>query len=256
MFDSIMQHILVVDDDPGIRRLVTDYLTEEGFRVTAVGTVGEMRSKIRDQTPNLILLDLILPDQDGLTVARELRSRSDVAIIIITGKDEPIDRVVGLELGADDYVTKPFHLRELLARIRSVLRRSNTNVPTDKSAETEGVETHKQRLTSGNVAEFDEWRLDLAGRRLLTSDGQSVELGSVEFRLMELFVNRPNEVLDRDTLLQIIYNREWQPFDRSIDVQMARLRKKIESDSKLPEKLKTVRGTGYVFTPKVIWHNV
>lgn len=254
MIDATPQRVLVVDDDPGIREMIQDYLDEEGFAVTTVGSVEGMRVELEREEPNVILLDLVLPDEDGLTVARELRSRSDVAIIIVTGKDEPIDRVVGLELGADDYVTKPFHLRELLARIRSVLRRSGPSNGGGDSAVVGGGTSQGEARRSGDVAEFDGWKLDLSGRRLLKPDGEGLELGSVEFRLMELFVNRPNEVLDRDTLLHIIYNREWRPFDRSIDVQMARLRKKIEHDPKVPERLKTVRGTGYVFTPKVTWH--
>lgn len=254
MSETSHQHILVVDDDPGIREMVRDYLEEEGFSVSVVGTVSDMRLEIQENTPNLILLDLVLPDEDGLTVARELRSRSGVGIIIITGKDEPIDRVVGLELGADDYVTKPFHLRELLARIRSVLRRSPSGAE-GAPAPQDVVAADKPVLTSGAFADFDGWRLDLSGRRLIQPDSTPLDLGSVEFRLMELFVKRPNEVLDRDTLLHLIYNREWRPFDRSIDVQMARLRKKIERDPKVPEVLKTVRGTGYIFTPKVVWAN-
>lgn len=240
-------HILVVDDDDSIRELLTDYLEEQGYKVTGAPTVGAMRQALTQATVDLVLLDLGLPDEDGLSAARALRQTSNMGIIIITGRGDTIDRVVGLELGADDYVTKPFELRELLARIRTVMRRLQ---PTPQTAKEE------PKVAGGkNVAVFDNWRLEVGPRRLTDPSGQIVDLGSVEYKLLELFLARPNQVLDRDTLLFELYNRDWQPFDRAIDVQIGRLRKKIGDDVKVPGKVKTIRGSGYLFTPVVEWRD-
>ena len=244
MSDAGTHRLLVVDDDPQIRDMLRDYLQDEGFAVIEADSAEAMASALDSTTFDLILLDLILPDADGLSAARELRKTSDVGIIIITGKDEPIDRVVGLELGADDYVTKPFHLRELLARVRSVLRR-RTQLATAVPAQSGG----------SRVATFNGWTLDLGARRLFSPapERAEVELGSIEFRLLDMFVKRPNEVLSREEIVRALYNREWQPFDRSIDVQMGRLRKKIELDVRQPDMLRTVRGEGYMFAANVAW---
>jgi len=184
----------------------------------------------------LVILDLMLPGEDGLSLTRYLRAHSDVAIIILTGKGETVDRVVGLELGADDYLAKPFDLRELLARVRSVLRRAGAG--------------HNQR-SEGNVARFAGWQLDFSTRRLLSPKNVDTPLTTGEFDLLAVFVTHPNRVLSRDELLDLTRGRNAGPFDRAIDVQVGRLRQKIEPDAQHPTLIKTVRAAGYLFTPAV-----
>lgn len=234
-------HILVVDDDPGIQEILGDYLQESGYRVSITGDVAGMRRVLDQDKVDLVLLDLGLPDQDGLSAARDLRAVSEhIAIIIITGRDEQVDRIVGLEVGADDYVTKPFHLRELLARIRTVMRRSGGAVSEVEKA-------------SKNIASFNDWQLDVKSRALTGPDDASIELGAIEFQILLLFLHQTHEVHNRVDLLQKIYNREWQPFDRAIDVQVARLRKKFDDAGMPADLVKTVRGEGYLFTADVTW---
>ena len=242
---SDAQHILIVDDDPRVRKMLCRYLEDEGFRVTEAENGPKMRDALAGGTVALIMLDLVMPGEDGLTLAREVRHTSDVPIIILTGKGDVVDRIVGLEMGADDYITKPFHLREVLARIRTVLRRHHdTPPPADASAATPSD-------PSDDVSLFDGWRLDMGRRELYAPDGAPVILTTGEFDLLRAFVTTPNRVLNRDQLMDLTKGRDWTPYDRSIDTQIGRLRKKIERDPKNPDLIKTVRGIGYTFTAKI-----
>ena len=231
-------HILVVDDQKEICDVVQEYLTGEGYRVSTANDGGGMRRALGQSHVDLVILDLMLPGEDGLTLARSLRDESGIGIIILTGRGETVDRIIGLEMGADDYLPKPFHLRELLARVKSVLRRvqSRTGEPGQAGR------TH---------ARFAGWSLDLSSRELLSPSGEEVRLTTGEFDLLAAFVNNPNQVLSRDRLLDLARNREAGPFDRTIDVQVGRLRRKLEEDPQNPSMIKTVRGSGYIFTPTV-----
>ncbi len=224
-------HILVVDDQKEICDVVQEYLTGEGYRVSTANDGTGMRRVLGQHHVDLVILDLMLPGEDGLTLARSL-------IIILTGRGETVDRIIGLEMGADDYLPKPFHLRELLARVKSVLRRVQSRV---------GEPGQPVRTN----ARFAGWSLDLSSRELLSPAGQQVRLTTGEFDLLAAFVNNPNQVLSRDRLLDLARNREAGPFDRTIDVQVGRLRRKLEDDPQNPSLIKTVRGSGYIFTPTV-----
>jgi len=230
-------HILIVDDHPDIREMVQSYLEEEGFKVSTAND-GEAMRRVMAQGPvDLVLLDLILPGEDGLTLARKLRLNSNVGIIILTGRGETLDRIIGLEMGADDYLPKPFHLRELLARVKSVLRRASARE----------LSSHERPAS----ARFNGWELDLTARELTSPRGEAVRLTTGEFDLLAAFVSNANQVLSRDRLLDLARNREAGPFDRTIDVQVGRLRRKLEDDAHEPSLIKTVRGSGYIFTAQV-----
>jgi two-component system, OmpR family, response regulator len=231
-------HILVVDDQQEICDVVQEYLTGEGYRVSTAHDGNGMRRVLGQHHVDLVILDLMLPGEDGLTLARSLRNESGIGIIILTGRGETVDRIIGLEMGADDYLPKPFHLRELLARVKSVLRRVQSRV---------GEPGQPVRTN----ARFAGWSLDLSSRELLSPAGQQVRLTTGEFDLLAAFVNNPNQVLSRDRLLDLARNREAGPFDRTIDVQVGRLRRKLEDDPQNPSLIKTVRGSGYIFTPAV-----
>ncbi len=231
-------HILVVDDQQEICDVVQEYLTGEGYRVSTAHDGGGMRRVMSQSPVDLVILDLMLPGEDGLTLARSLRSESGVGIIILTGRGETVDRIIGLEMGADDYLPKPFHLRELLARVKSVLRRVQSRT---------GESPHPTRMR----ARFSGWSLDLSSRELVSPSGEEVRLTTGEFDLLAAFVNNANQVLSRDRLLDLARNREAGPFDRTIDVQVGRLRRKLEDDPQNPSLIKTVRGSGYIFTPPV-----
>ena len=232
-------HIVVVDDDPLIRELVESYLASEGYRVSKADSGAAMRDVLAADPADLVILDLSMPGEHGFTLVTELRKQSDVGIIIMTASESEVDQVVGLELGADDYVSKPTDLRQLLARVRSVLRRT-------KAASGAGAAS-----LGGDVVIFDGWRLMRAARRLFAPDGAEVSLTTIEFDLLTAFIDNANRVLNRDQLLDKTHDREWSPFDRSIDNSVSRLRHKIEADPKKPQLIKTVRGVGYVFTAKV-----
>ncbi len=234
-------HIVVVDDDARIRNLLQRYLTQEGFRVTVVDGGGALREVMSRDTVDLVLLDLVMPGEDGLSLAREIRAASTTPIIMLTGKGDLVDRVVGLEMGADDYIAKPFHLREVLARIRSVLRR--TAGSSEPSPAAENAQTR--------VYEFAGWRLDVDKRELLNARSEPVSLTTGEFDLLLAFLTHSNRPLNRDQLMDIMKGRDWSPFDRSVDTQVGRLRKKIERDPGEPELIKTVRGVGYLFAARV-----
>jgi two-component system OmpR family response regulator len=234
---SRSSHILVVDDDREIRSLVARFLEQHKFRVTTVADGKSMLQALAASRIDLIVLDLMLPGEDGLTLCRKVRAEASTPIIILTAIGGETDRIIGLELGADDYLAKPFNPRELLARIRAVLRRSAA------------LPAHgRQRGTSYR---FDGWRLDVTRRELISPEELVVHLSAAEFELLTAFVERPQLVLTRDQLLDLTQGRNAVPFDRSIDVLVSRLRRKIERDSQQPLLIKTVRNGGYVFTPKV-----
>lgn len=228
-------HVLVVDDDAEIGLLLTRYLEGQGLRVSVAGNGNELRAAMDGEAIDVILLDLGLPDEDGLVLIRDLRSRWQGPVIIISGRGESVERVVGLELGADDYVTKPFDLRELLARIRSVLRRTQAppaSVP-----------------ASGRGYAFAGFQLDVPSRALAGPDGQDIALTSGEFELLLALVQRARQVLTRDQLMNALHGRDSGPYDRAIDVQIGRLRRKLEADPTRPQLIKSVRGAGYLFAP-------
>lgn len=229
-------HILIVDDDREIRDLVARFLETQGYRVSTARDGAEMKRVLETANIALIVLDLMLPGVDGLTLARDLRAaRKDVPIIMLTAMGEETDRIIGLEMGADDYLSKPFNPRELLARIKAVLRRAR--VPASA-----GVGVYK--------VTFEGWVLDIHRRELHSPKGVLVPLSAGEYDLLKVLVTHAQRVLSRDQLLDMARGRDAQPFDRSIDVQISRLRKKIETDPKDPRRIKTVRGGGYVFTPE------
>ena len=236
-------HIAIVDDEPDIRALLGNYLEGQGFRVTRVES-GRALSVIMERDPAaLVLLDLGLPGEDGLTIARQLRERWRCGLVIVTGRGDAIDKVVGLEVGADDYVTKPFDLRELLARVRAVLRRLEAAPPSAPPAQ--------PARGAAPVWRFAGLELDAGARRLLGRDGGEIDLTSGEFDLLCAFARHPGRVLSRDFLLEHTRGREAGPFDRTIDVQVGRLRRKIEADPERPQVIKSVRGAGYILVPAV-----
>lgn len=236
---NIEQHqILVVDDDKEIRTLLADYLTGYQFNVHTAGDGVEMFEVLEKQTVDLIILDLMLPgDDDGLTLCKKVRANSNVPIIMLTAISAETDRIIGLEVGADDYLPKPFNPRELLARMKAVLRRAQEESNTPARSSTQ--------------VRFANWQLDLSSRTLIDEEELEVCLSAGEYDLLVAFVDNPQQVLSRDQLLEITKNRPAGPFDRSIDVQISRLRQKMEPDPKTPVVFKTVRGGGYLFTPEV-----
>ena len=235
---TVPDHILVVDDDREIRSLLGDYLEKNGFRATAVADGRAMWSALEQGRFDLVILDVMLPGEDGFVLCRSLRARSDLPVIMLTAKGEDMDRIVGLELGADDYLAKPFNPRELLARIKSVLRRHRA-VPGNLQAE------------PARYLHFAGWTLDLAARNLVSPTQVVVALSGAEFRLLRVFLSYPNRVLSRDQLMDLTVGREADPLDRSIDVQVSRLRQRVDDDAREPAIIKTVRGEGYVLAANV-----
>lgn len=230
-----LPRVLVVDDDPGLRTLLQAYLGESGFAVETAHDGEAMWRALARGLPDVIVLDLMLPGEDGLSLARRLRSQSNLPILMLSARGEEVDRVVGLEMGADDYLAKPFSPRELLARLRALLRRS-------QAAAAEAV-------PAGDVVQFGPYRLDLAGHRL-TREGVEVKLSAAEFALLRVFVEHPLRVLSRDFLIDTLKGYERDPFDRSIDTRVTRLRRKIEPNPAEPVYVRTVRGEGYLFNPR------
>lgn len=227
--------ILIVDDDPRIRQMVTRYFEDEGFIVHGASDGQGMRKALADNVIDLILLDLVLPNsEDGLALAREVRAGSDVPIVMLTGRDDVLDRIIGLEVGADDYIPKPFHLREVLARVRSILRRRRPVDPVQQEV--------------GQVLEFDGWKLEISRRRLLNPQEEEVELTTGEFDMLAVMVRNAGRVLTREMLMDQTRGRQLEAFDRAIDAQIARLRKKIEPNPAHPTFIRSVRGVGYIFT--------
>jgi two-component system phosphate regulon response regulator OmpR len=231
--------VLVVDDDQPTREMLLEALATHGFRALQAGDGAGMRRELEREAPDLVLLDIRLPGEDGLTLARFLRERYDVGIIMVTGAADVVDRVAGLEVGADDYVTKPFDPRELRARVKSVLRRIQSRPPAGEAAP----------ATRTKLVPVGACQLDLASHRLVDGGGSDVPITGMEFDLLRVFIERPNQVLSRDQLLTLTRNREWEPFDRSIDIRIARLRRKIEADPEKPQAIRTVRGAGYMYVP-------
>lgn len=234
-------HILIVDDEAEVRRLLESGLKAEGYAVSEAADGAGLMAMLEKKPVDLITLDVRLGGEDGFNLAREVRAKNNVPIIMISGKGDMIDRVVGLELGADDYIAKPFHMREVLARIRAVLRRY----------ETQGAEPARASpAEKSRRFEFDGWVLDAGRRALVNPEGKDCELTTAEFNLLLLLVERPGRVLSRDELMDLLKGHDWTPLDRSIDGLVARLRKKIER-GEVPQLVKTVRGVGYVFAAQV-----
>ena len=243
-----LPHILLVDDDREIRVLLSRYLAGQGYRTTAAADGGEMREALAGHAIDLIVLDLMLPGEDGLALCRWVRTQSNVPVIMLTARGEEIDRIVGLEMGAADYLPKPFNPRELVARIKAVLRRTERS---SGGLAGGGAPQNQGEFHQGEILTFAGWRLDIGARKLTAPDGVLVPLSAGEFGLLAAFASHPQRVLSRDHLLDLARGREAQPFDRSIDVQVSRLRRKIEEDPGNPQLISTVRGGGYMFTDPV-----
>ena len=229
--------ILVVDDDADVRQMLAEYLSTHGYEVALADNGAAMRKELERAAPAVVLLDVGLPGEDGLTLARYLRERHQLGIIMVTGADDVVDRVAGLEVGADDYIAKPFDPRELRARLKSVLRRLQ---PGSSSAQTASV-----RVSLGRC------HLDMKARILSDAKGKEIPITAMEFDLLKALIEHPNQVLSRDRLLTLTRNREWEPFDRSIDIRITRLRRKVEEDPARPRVIRTVRGAGYMYVPEV-----
>ncbi len=237
MTDTPPIKLLVVDDEAALRQPLAEYLSRQGFAVAQAASAAEARSRLRDETPDLVLLDIMMPGEDGLSLCRHIAEALHLPTIFLTARGEATDRIVGLEIGADDYVVKPFEPRELVARIRSVLRRAN-RVPGEQAGEEE-------------VFTFEGWMLDPLKRRLVDPEGAVVAISSAEFRLLLAFLEHPRQVLDRDRLLEMVQGREAHLFDRAVDNQVSRLRRKIEADSRNPQMIQTVWGGGYMLAAEV-----
>ncbi|MBB24321.1 MAG: DNA-binding response regulator [Geminicoccus sp.] len=234
---SDAQHIAILDDDPEIRSLLEQNLRGAGFEVSTASNGRDLKTILEHQTIDLIVLDLMLPGEDGLTICRELRAESNIPIIMLTAMTHEADRIIGLEMGADDYLTKPFSPRELVARIKATLRR-------------QGMVT-TQSEDRRRTAVFEAWKLDVVRRELRDPDDVLVDLTSGEFDLLAALIERPNRLMTRDLLLDITKGRQADVFDRSIDITISRLRQKIEEDPKNPQFIKTVRGKGYIFSAEI-----
>ncbi len=230
--------IVVCDDEPDLREMLQEYLEKRGFDVRLAANGDELEARIADATPDLIVLDINMPGRDGLTMLRSLRATDDVAVVMLTASGETIDKIVGLEMGADDYLGKPVDLRELEARIKAVLRRRGT-----------GPQVQEIASVAAERVAFGEFILDLDGAKLLTGDGEEVSITAMEFRLLKLFAENRGRVLNRDQILEQAHDRSWDPYDRSIDIRISRLRRKIEKNPAKPEIIRTARGIGYIFDP-------
>lgn len=231
-------HILVVDDHREIRESLAQFLRRNGRRATAVESAEAARAALKESRVDLVVLDIMMPGEDGLSLCRHLRTSTTIPVILLSARGEDIDRIVGLEVGADDYVAKPFNPRELLARIDAVLRRTHALPP---SAE----------APAGETLRFDRWTLKVAERELVDDEGGVFELSTGEYKLLMTFLQRPKMVLSRDQLLDLAFDRGGEVFDRAVDTQVSRLRRKIEGDARAPKLIKTVWGGGYVFTAQV-----
>jgi two-component system OmpR family response regulator len=235
--------ILIVDDDQEICALLVQFLGQQGYEVAAVSDGAAMRAALAANPPNLLILDLMLPGEDGLSLCRHVRATTALPIIMLTAMGGETDRVVGLEMGADDYLAKPFSTRELLARIRAVLRRATPQAPPAEAVE--------EPVAGKITLEFAGWHLDTSRRTLISPDGVLVDMTSGEYDLLLAFLHHPHQVLSRDQILDLARGRVAGPLDRTIDVQVGRLRRKLEADPKTPDLIKTVRGGGYVLTADV-----
>jgi two-component system OmpR family response regulator len=233
-----VDHILIVDDDREIRELVSSYLKKNGLRVTAVADGRHMRSFLEANSVDLIILDVMMPGDDGLVLSRELRAgrHKAIPIVMLTARTDEMDRIIGLEMGADDYLAKPFSARELLARIKAVLRRTRMLPPNLQVSE------------AGQLLSFGKWKLDTTARHLVDSDGTVIALSGAEYRLLRVFIDHPQRVLNRDQLLNLTQGRDAELFDRSIDLLVSRVRQRLGDDAREPTYIKTVRSEGYVFS--------
>lgn len=242
--DQHSSHILVVDDEEGVRLLLRDCLEMEGFSVTEAENGAALKAALSNETIDLVTLDLNLGGENGFDLVREIRAVQNVPIIMITGKGDTVDRVIGLELGADDYIAKPFQLREVLARVRAVLRRYDP-VRDARPQAAKAVDAPDECIR------FEGLELNVAKRSLVAGDGSRIELTTSEFNLLVAFAQRPERVLSRDNIMDLLKGHDWSPMDRSIDALVVRLRRKIEPEPSSPKFIKTVRGVGYVFTAEV-----
>ncbi|WVT75590.1 response regulator (plasmid) [Sinorhizobium chiapasense] len=233
-----IDHVLIVDDDREIRELVSGYLKKNGLRATAVADGRQMRSFLEGDTVDLIVLDVMMPGDDGLVLSRELRAgkHKAIPIIMLTARSDEMDRILGLEMGADDYLSKPFSARELLARIKAVLRRARM------------LPQNLQISEAGQLLRFGQWKLDTTARHLIDADGTAIALSGAEYRLLKVFIDHPQRVLNRDQLLNLTQGREAELFDRSIDLLVSRVRQRLGDDAREPIYIKTVRSEGYVFS--------
>ncbi|MDJ0639847.1 MAG: response regulator [Paracoccaceae bacterium] len=231
--------ILVCDDETDLREMLQEYLQKRGYKVTLAGDAEELRSSIERTVPELVILDINMPGEDGLSALRRLRTESDIPVVMLTAAGETIDKIVGLEMGADDYLGKPVDLRELEARIKAVLRRRSG--PAEEAG---------QKSLNGQFVQFGDFRLDLDAAKLTDADDEEVQLTAMEFRLLKLFAENRSRVLNRDQILEQAHDRSWDPYDRSIDIRISRLRRKIEKNPQKPTIIRTVRGIGYVFDPE------
>jgi DNA-binding response OmpR family regulator len=240
--------LLVVDDEPELRSLLVEYFVRHGFAVEAVADAAAARASLALRSPALAILDINMPGENGLSLARWMReAHARVGLVMLTTASDTVDRVVGLELGADDYVPKPFEMRELLARVRAVLRRAETSAAT--TAAPGATAAAPAGATPGRRVAFGACLLDLDERRLLGADAKDIDISAAEFDLLALFARHPNRPLNRDQIMEQAHNRGWDVFDRSIDLRIMRLRRKIEKNPDKPELIKTVRNVGYVFVP-------
>jgi len=230
--------LLVVDDDPDIRQLLSEFLTQHGYVVHMAKDGKAMAEQLVQHSVDMVILDIMMPGEDGISLCRRLRAESTMPILMLTAITEDVERILALEIGADDYLSKPFNPRELLARIKAILRRTE-NVPSNN-------DRPKQ-----NVFHFDGWQLDESKRQLLSPDQVEITISTGEYSLLQVFLQHPQEVLSRDRLLTLTKNRTAEPYDRSIDIQVSRLRQKLEADPKQPEMIKTVRGGGYILAVDV-----
>jgi two-component system, OmpR family, response regulator len=233
----LAEHIVIVDDDAALRMRLAAFLGREGFRVTTAGHAAAAREIVRCEPVDLALVDVGMPGETGLSLTRFLREHAEIGVIILSGRCTPVDRVVGLEVGADDYVAKPFHLRELVARVRSVLRRSRPGAAGAAAV--------------SSVVRFADWRIDLATRTLTSARGKPVHLTAAEFQLLSALVAHANQVIGRDELLATVAARRWNPDDRTVDQLVSRLRHKIERNPRAPQLIQSVRGRGYLLTAPV-----
>ncbi|MCB1748740.1 MAG: response regulator [Gammaproteobacteria bacterium] len=236
--------VMIVDDDDDIRDLLQDYLGDNGYEVLAAASGAAMRGLLQERVPDVVLLDVALPGEDGLSLARHVREQFDIGIIMVSGAGETVDRIVGLEVGADDYVAKPFDLRELRARLKSVARRYQREPGSNAASVDVATGPATRRVAVGAAV------LDLDTAQLFDGSGAELPLTAAEFELLRAFVERPNRPLSRDQLMNLTQNRDWDPYDRSIDIRIARLRKKIEADPDKPRAIRTKRGLGYMFVPR------
>ncbi|MEM8686046.1 MAG: response regulator [Pseudomonadota bacterium] len=235
-----VEHIVVCDDEPDIRDTVGEYLELQGYRVSAVDGGPALRELVDKEKVDIVVLDIMMPGEDGLSLARFLRERGDTAIIMLTASGETVDRIIGLEMGADDYLAKPVDLRELLARIKAVLRRTTAQATAPGGGPVKSSES---------AVHFGSCLLDIDQHKLFGADGEEIAITAMEFNLLKVFADHSGRVLNRDQLLEMAHDRDWDPFDRSIDIRISRLRKKIEQDPAKPQVIKTVRGVGYIFSP-------